>query len=71
MEENYEMLQKVGSGNFSVVHLVRDRRSKTLLAMKIMKTHPNIALKEAQLLRQLDHPNITRLFDFTQDTQQT
>lgn len=68
MEDNYELLQRVGNGNFSVVHLVRDRHSKALLAMKIMKTHPNIALKEAQLLKQLDHPNITRLYDFAQDS---
>jgi hypothetical protein len=33
-----------------------------------MKTHQNIALKEAYLLKSFEHPNIIKVFDFEQDT---
>jgi hypothetical protein len=35
----------VGSGNFSAVHLVRNLETGQTAAMKLMKTHQNIALK--------------------------
>lgn len=38
-------MQKVGSGNFSSVHLVRNIDNGQTAAMKIMKTHQNIGLK--------------------------
>lgn len=32
-----------------------------------MKTHQNIAIKEAELLKRFDHPNIIKIFDFEND----
>lgn len=65
--KKYELLDKVGSGNFSTVHLVKNIENGQVAAMKIMKTHQNIALKEAYFLKNFDHPNIVRLLDFEQD----
>jgi serine/threonine protein kinase len=67
MMSKWEVQEKVGSGNFSTVHLVRNGESGQVGAIKIMKTHQNIALKEAYFLKNFDHPNIVRLFDFEQD----
>lgn len=60
----YEVQEKLGSGNFSSVHTAIDKHNGNKVAVKIMKTHQNIALKEASLLKSFDHPNIIKLFDF-------
>lgn len=65
------MLGVAGSGNFSSVHKVRDNRTGHTRAVKVMKSHEKIGLREALLLKSLDHPNIIKLFDFQQDSQQT
>jgi len=57
----------VGSGNFSKVFLVKKKEGGQCFAMKVMKTHQNIALKEAELLKRLNHPNIVKLYEFDQD----
>lgn len=37
MEEKYEPLKELGSGNFGVARLVRDKKSKDLLAVKYIE----------------------------------
>ncbi|KAI8530298.1 hypothetical protein RHMOL_Rhmol11G0045700 [Rhododendron molle] len=37
MEEKYEPLKELGSGNFGVARLVRDKKSKELLAVKYIE----------------------------------
>jgi serine/threonine protein kinase len=63
----YEIQDVLGSGNFSSVHTALDKITGKTMAVKIMKTHQNIAIKEAALLKSFDHPNIVKLFDFEQD----
>lgn len=41
----YENLEKVGSGNFSTVYTTKNSNTGFKRAIKIMKTHQNIALK--------------------------
>ena len=65
------MLGVAGSGNFSSVHKARDNRTGQTRAVKVMKSHEKIGMREALLLKTLEHPNIIRLFDFEQDSQQT
>lgn len=67
MMKNYEVMEKVGSGNFSTVHLAKKIQTGEICAMKIMKTHKNIGLREAYMLKKFDHPNIIKLLDFSQD----
>jgi serine/threonine protein kinase len=64
MINKYEILQKVGNGNFSNVYLVRKKENNDCFAMKIMKTHQNIGVREAEFLKTFDHPNIVKLYDF-------
>jgi serine/threonine protein kinase len=45
MLSKYEVLEKVGSGNFSTVHLVKNIENQQTAAMKVMKTHQSIGLK--------------------------
>lgn len=68
INSKYEILERVGSGNFSTVYTARQQHTNTVTALKVMKTHQNIALKEAQLLKSFEHPNIVKVYDFEQDT---
>lgn len=37
MEERYEALKELGSGNFGVARLVRDKKTKELVAVKYIE----------------------------------
>ncbi|OQS05705.1 serine/threonine-protein kinase 16-like isoform 1, partial [Thraustotheca clavata] len=62
---SYEVCGKLGSGGFSEVYLVEDRRSKLKMALKVMVCQEDEqiqrALMEVQLHRRIDHPNVLRL----------
>ena len=70
----YEVEDTIGSGAFghviSAMHKVtRERRAvKVLPKKKFTMTRPtDKLLGEVEILRQLDHPNIVRMFEFFQD----
>nr|XP_043627553.1 serine/threonine-protein kinase SAPK3-like isoform X2 [Erigeron canadensis] len=63
MEEKYEPLKELGSGNFGVARLVRDKRTKELLAVKYIERGTKIdenVKREIINHRSLRHPNIIR-----------
>lgn len=63
MEEKYEPLKELGSGNFGVARLVRDKRTKELLAVKYIERGKKIdenVQREIINHRSLRHPNIVR-----------
>ncbi|KAK1617330.1 hypothetical protein QYE76_022847 [Lolium multiflorum] len=61
--EKYELLKDIGSGNFGVARLMRNRETKELVAMKYIprghKIDENVA-REIINHRSLRHPNIIR-----------
>ncbi|KAI7980336.1 Serine/threonine-protein kinase SAPK3 [Camellia lanceoleosa] len=44
MEEKYEPLKELGSGNFGVARLVRDKKTKELLAVKYIERGKKICV---------------------------
>ncbi|PIA31281.1 hypothetical protein AQUCO_05100069v1 [Aquilegia coerulea] len=64
MEEKYEELKKeLGSGNFAVARLVRDKKSKELFAVKYIERGTKIDEKVQREIinhRTMRHPNIVR-----------
>ncbi|KAF4362540.1 hypothetical protein F8388_011367 [Cannabis sativa] len=63
MEERYEPLKELGSGNFGVARLVRDKKSKELVAVKYIERGKKIdenVQREIINHRSLRHPNIVR-----------
>ncbi|KAK3428916.1 hypothetical protein EUGRSUZ_E00345 [Eucalyptus grandis] len=63
MEERYEPLKELGSGNFGVARLVRDRKTNELLAVKYIERGTTIDEKVQREIinhRSLRHPNIVR-----------
>jgi len=62
--QKYEIENSIGNGNFSTVFKAQMMPSRQPCAIKIMRSHPKIALREAQLLRKFKHPNIITIIDF-------
>ncbi|XP_058085952.1 serine/threonine-protein kinase SAPK3-like [Magnolia sinica] len=63
MEERYEPLKELGSGNFGVARLVRDKKTKELVAVKYIERGEKIdenVQREIINHRSLRHPNIVR-----------
>ncbi|XP_039058563.1 serine/threonine-protein kinase SAPK1-like, partial [Hibiscus syriacus] len=61
--ERYEILKDIGSGNFGVAKLVRDKQSGELFAVKYIERGPKIdehVEREIMNHRSLKHPNIIR-----------
>ncbi|EAQ93052.1 hypothetical protein CHGG_01287 [Chaetomium globosum CBS 148.51] len=74
--ERWELLEKMGDGAFSNVYRARDREGDAgEVAIKVVRKfemnsmqRANI-LKEVQIMRQTDHPNIISLIDFAESRQ--
>ncbi|KAK0587854.1 hypothetical protein LWI29_030040 [Acer saccharum] len=63
MEEKYEPLKELGSGNFGVARLGRDKKTKELVAVKYIERGKKIdenVQREIINHRSLRHPNIIR-----------
>ncbi|KAJ1398514.1 Serine/threonine-protein kinase, active site [Sesbania bispinosa] len=63
MEERYEIIKEIGSGNFGVAKLVKEKRSGELYAVKIIERGQKIdehVQREIINHRSLKHPNIIR-----------
>jgi len=74
--ERWVLLEKMGDGAFSNVYRARDTQGQWgEVAIKVVRKfemysqqRANI-LKEVQIMRQLDHPNIVKLVDFSEAKQ--
>lgn len=44
MEERYEAMKDLGSGNFGVARLVRDKKTKELVAVKYIERGKKVSL---------------------------
>lgn len=70
LSSRYILQEKVGDGAFSYVFKAYDTKEKSVIAIKIidkslMKPDQiNSILKEIAILRQVDHPNIIRLYNY-------
>ncbi|OMJ67756.1 hypothetical protein SteCoe_34991 [Stentor coeruleus] len=69
--ENYELVSKIGEGSYGQVFLVTHRESKAQRAMKSISLGQSIDLDqliiEVSILKELDHPNIVRIFEVIKD----
>jgi serine/threonine-protein kinase len=71
--DQYEFLQILGQGAGSRVYLARHKVLDTLRAVKVLsKNHPCVRefLKEAQVLQNLNHPGIPRIYEVAEDSEQ-
>lgn len=74
-KDDYELLEKLGSGAFSAVYKCQEKQSGAIRAVKIVyknsltKQHTSTTnkLQEIQVLKILDHPNIIKIFKGYED----
>lgn len=74
--ERYKLIEKMGDGAFSNVYKAVDLEGNAgEVAIKVVRkfemnsTQRANILKEVQIMRQLDHPNIIKLVDFSESKQ--
>jgi serine/threonine protein kinase len=74
--ERWILVEKMGDGAFSNVYRAKDSTGKHAdVAVKVVRkfemnsTQRANILKEVQIMRQLDHPNIVKLVDFNESKQ--
>ncbi|CAE7578356.1 Nek1 [Symbiodinium natans] len=66
MDEKYQRIKVLGKGSFGKAYLVKNTEENALCVVKQMETSAmepkerNEAVKEAMLLKKMDHPNIVR-----------
>ena len=66
----YELVSYLGEGGFGKVYRVKDKLTGTNRAMKIIHVkstssdHEKKISKEINILKELDHPNIMKVFEF-------
>jgi serine/threonine-protein kinase len=73
---HYRRLHRLGAGGMGEVYVGLDETLKRRVALKAVHTGQRLNaesktrfLREAQILSQLDHPNICRVYDYIQDKQ--
>jgi serine/threonine protein kinase len=67
--ERYQRMEKIGEGTYGVVYKAKDRVTGEIIALKKIRLEaedegiPSTAIREISLLKELQHPNIVRLYD--------
>jgi len=67
--ERYQTMKKIGEGTYGVVYKAKDRVTGEIIALKKIRLEaedegiPSTAIREISLLKELQHPNIVRLYD--------
>ena len=62
-------MEKIGEGTYGIVYKAKDRVTSETVALKKIRLEaedegiPSTAIREISLLKELQHPNIVRLFD--------
>lgn len=81
LQTYYEIVHEIGKGTFGHVHLIRERQTggervcKDVSFREGSSDKPQLVLEltklEIQLLAELDHPSIVRMYEYSEDLQQS
>ena len=69
--ENYQKIKRIGKGSYSSVFKVMKKNTNIIRAMKVIpknfqKDNDEI-LREIHILKNLDHPNVMKIYEFLED----
>tara|TARA_R110002050_G_scaffold130260_3_gene251914 strand:+ start:242 stop:811 length:570 start_codon:yes stop_codon:yes gene_type:complete len=67
--DKYQKVEKLGEGTYGVVHKAKNKENGDIVALKQIRLEsedegvPCTAIREISLLKELNHPNVVRLYD--------
>ncbi|KAJ1447940.1 kinase-like domain-containing protein [Pelagophyceae sp. CCMP2097] len=67
--DRYQRIDKIGEGTYGIVYKATDKATGEIVALKKIRLEaedegiPSTAIREISLLKELQHPNIVRLYD--------
>ena len=69
--ENYQKIKRIGKGSYGSVYKVMKKNTNIIRAMKVIpknfqKNNQEI-LREIDIIKNLDHPNVMKIFEFLED----
>jgi len=67
IDNRYRVIKKIGEGNFGIVYLVEDTRSRLVVALKLLKRAEDFSgrfAREFSLMSTLSHPRIIALYEY-------
>lgn len=67
LNENYEIIKKIGVGTLGTVYKAKNKYLKNIVAIKMIKKeneNDNEIIKELNKLKKLSHPNIVKIHEF-------
>jgi serine/threonine protein kinase len=70
LEEKYKLISCIGEGRGCMVYKVENKESGQTYVCKLlmkMEHEPKALLKEIEMLKKLDHPNIVKIFEILED----
>ena len=69
--DNYKKLELIGKGSYGSVYKVIKKNTDLVRAMKIIPKHyqkdNSEILREIEILKNLDHPNVMKIYEFLED----
>ena len=67
--ERHQKMEKIGEGTYGIIYKTKDRVTVEIIALNNIRLEaedegiPSTAIREISLLKELQHPNIVRLYD--------
>ena len=69
--DNYQKIKCIGKGSYGSVFKVMNKNTKLIRAMKVIPKHNQKdnqeILREIEILKNLDHPNVMKIYEFLED----
>ena len=69
--DNYQKLKRIGKGSYGSVYKVMKKNTNLIRAMKVIPKNfqkDNLEiLREINILKNLDHPNVMKIYEFLED----
>ena len=69
--DNYQKIKRIGKGSYGSVFKVMNKNTNLIRAMKVIPKHNQKnnqeILREIDILKNLDHPNVMKIYEFLED----
>ena len=71
--DSYQKIELIGKGSYGAVYKVKNKTTNIIRAMKVISKNfqkdNNEIMREINILKNLDHPNVMKIYEFLEDEQ--